>query len=104
MVSKLLQIITLSYFVLLFIFSGTFAQTQPPDTLWTKSYENIQFTSVQGISGGGFIGGLLASGALGLYALAHGSQAARSYLPVEAGSLAACGVGLALFTGIWNHY
>jgi len=64
--------------------------------------------------GGGFVGGLLAAGALCLYLLAHGPEATRCVLRVDprtligVGLLAALGAGLApvfmdqpFLTGLW---
>ncbi|GAB5468001.1 MAG: Na+/H+ antiporter subunit B [Rhodospirillales bacterium] len=49
--------------------------------------------------GGGFIGGLLATIAFALYAIAEGTQAARRALRVDPRSLAMVGLGLALLAG-----
>ena len=48
------------------------------------------------LPGGGFIGGLIAVTAFGLYALAHGVQAAQQALWVNPASLAMVGLGVAI--------
>ena len=48
------------------------------------------------VPGGGFIGGLIAATAFGLYALAHGVQAARKALRVHPAALTMVGLGVAL--------
>jgi multisubunit Na+/H+ antiporter MnhB subunit len=54
------------------------------------------------LPGGGFIGGLVASTAFCLYALAEGAAAARAALRVEPTTLALGGVGLAVAAGFWG--
>lgn len=50
--------------------------------------------------GGGFIGGLLAAGAIGLYAMGCGPAAARAYLRVPPERLAGVGVLTAALAGL----
>lgn len=50
--------------------------------------------------GGGFIGGLIGATGFILYAVAHGSKAAREALRAEPQSIAMSGLGIALFAGI----
>ena len=50
--------------------------------------------------GGGFIAGLIASIGFGLYAVAHGTDAARNALRVEPQTLIVIGVFLAGFAGL----
>lgn len=50
--------------------------------------------------GGGFVGGLLAAGAVALVQLAEGSQAARKLLRVDPHGLLAAGLGAALGAAI----
>ena len=65
--------------------------------------------------GGGFIGGLLAAGAVVLHGIANGMPAARAFLRVQPQTLIAVGVlaagfsgvisllaGLPFFTGVWG--
>lgn len=54
------------------------------------------------LPGGGFIGGLLAATAFCLYVKSEGVAAAREALRVDPASLAAAGVGAALFAGLWG--
>ena len=51
--------------------------------------------------GGGFIGGLIASIGFALYAMAHGTAAARQALRFDPASIAMVGVGVALLAGLW---
>ena len=51
--------------------------------------------------GGGFIGGLIAAIGFALYAIAHGTAAARRALRVEPRAIAMAGVGIALLAGLW---
>lgn len=50
--------------------------------------------------GGGFVGGLIASTAFGLYAVAYGPQAVRSALYFDPRKIAMAGLGLGLIAGI----
>lgn len=50
--------------------------------------------------GGGFVGGLMASAAFALYALAHGMSAARALMPVRPAVFIAIGLGTSLLSGI----
>ena len=50
--------------------------------------------------GGGFIGGLIASIGFALYAIAHGTGAARRALRVDPPAIALIGVGVALLSGL----
>lgn len=50
--------------------------------------------------GGGFIGGLIAAIGFALYAVAHGTSAARRALRVEPRAIAMAGVGIALLAGL----
>ena len=49
--------------------------------------------------GGGFIGGLLAAGALGLYSIGFGPTATRAYMRVHPATLMGAGVLVALTAG-----
>ena len=49
--------------------------------------------------GGGFIGGLIAAIGFALYAIAHGSAAARRVLRIEPNTIAMTGLGIALLAG-----
>ncbi len=51
--------------------------------------------------GGGFIGGLIASIGFALYAMAHGTAAARQALRFDPSAIAMVGVGVALLAGLW---
>lgn len=51
--------------------------------------------------GGGFVGGLMAAGAMALYAIAYDVAAARRVLRVSPQSLVATGLLLALGSGLW---
>lgn len=51
--------------------------------------------------GGGFVGGLMAAGALALYAIANDVAAARRVLRVSPQTLVAVGLLLALGSGLW---
>lgn len=51
--------------------------------------------------GGGFIGGLLAGIGFALYAIAHGTAAARQALRFEPQAIAMVGLGIALLAGLW---
>ncbi len=51
--------------------------------------------------GGGFIGGLIASIGFALYAMAHGTAAARQALRFDPAAIAMVGVGVALLAGLW---
>ena len=51
--------------------------------------------------GGGFIGGLLAGIGFALYAIAHGTEAARRALRFEPQAIAMVGLGIALLAGLW---
>ena len=51
--------------------------------------------------GGGFIGGLIASIGFALYAMAHGTAAARRALRFDPAAIAMVGVGVALLAGLW---
>ena len=50
--------------------------------------------------GGGFIGGLIAAIGFALYAIAHGSAAARRVLRIEPNTIAMTGLGIALLAGL----
>ena len=50
--------------------------------------------------GGGFIGGLLAATGFALYAIAHGTEAARRALRVDPRAIAMAGLALALLSGL----
>ncbi|MDJ0950895.1 MAG: Na+/H+ antiporter subunit B [Alphaproteobacteria bacterium] len=50
--------------------------------------------------GGGFIGGLIAAIGFALYAIAHGTRAARRALRTDPGRIAMAGLGIALFAGL----
>ena len=50
--------------------------------------------------GGGFIGGLIAAIGFALYAIAHGTAAARRALRLEPRVIAMAGLGLALLAGL----
>lgn len=50
--------------------------------------------------GGGFIGGLIGATGFVLYAMAHGSSAARASLRLEPQTIAMAGLGIALFAGV----
>ena len=50
--------------------------------------------------GGGFVGGLLASGAIALYAMTHGAAAARQIVRVPPRVLIGSGLLLALVSGV----
>lgn len=52
--------------------------------------------------GGGFIGGLVAATAFGLFAMAHGTEAAKAALKVEPRFLAMVGLALAIAAGVWG--
>ena len=52
--------------------------------------------------GGGFIGGLIAAIGFALYAIAHGSGAARRVLRVEPNAIAMAGLGIALLAGLFS--
>ncbi len=54
--------------------------------------------------GGGFVGGLSAGAAFALYALAFDVQAARRLLGVSPLSLTACGLAVALGSGIFAWF
>lgn len=60
------------------------------------------FLLVQGHNepGGGFVGGLMAGAAVGLYAITHNALAARTVLRVEPQTLIGSGLLLALGSGI----
>ena len=49
--------------------------------------------------GGGFIGGLIAAIGLALYAIAHGTGAARRALRVDPRTIAMTGIGVAILAG-----
>ncbi len=51
--------------------------------------------------GGGFIGGLIASIGFALYAMSHGTAAARQALRFDPAAIAMVGVGVALLAGLW---
>ncbi len=51
--------------------------------------------------GGGFIGGLIASIGFALYAIAHGTAAARRALRFDPAAIAMAGLGIALLSGLW---
>ncbi len=50
--------------------------------------------------GGGFIGGLIAAIGLALYAIAHGTGAARRALRVDPRTIAMVGIGVAVLAGL----
>lgn len=50
--------------------------------------------------GGGFIGGLLASAAFALYAIAHSVEAARAVLRIDPRTLLTAGLAVALTSGL----
>ncbi|UWQ19038.1 Na+/H+ antiporter subunit B [Jannaschia sp. M317] len=50
--------------------------------------------------GGGFIGGLIGSTGFILYAIAHGSRAAREALRLDPQTIAVVGLGIALLAGV----
>lgn len=50
--------------------------------------------------GGGFIGGLIASIAFALYAIAHGTAATRQALRLDPSVIAVAGLGVALASGV----
>lgn len=50
--------------------------------------------------GGGFIGGLIAAIGLALYAIAHGTEAARRALRIDPRNIAMVGVGIAILAGL----
>ena len=50
--------------------------------------------------GGGFIGGLLAAGAITLHGIANGMPAARALLPVMPQTFIAIGIAAAAFSGV----
>lgn len=50
--------------------------------------------------GGGFVGGLVATGAIALYAMAHGVPAARQIVRASPRSLVGCGLLLSLISGM----
>ena len=50
--------------------------------------------------GGGFVGGLVASAAFVLYAIAHGVRAARGVIRVDPALIAAAGLAIAALSGI----
>ena len=50
--------------------------------------------------GGGFIGGLIAAIGLALYAIAHGTGAARRALRVDPRTIAMVGIGVAILAGL----
>jgi len=50
--------------------------------------------------GGGFIGGLIAAIGFALYAIAHGTAAARRALRIDPRTIAIAGLGLALLAGL----
>jgi multicomponent Na+:H+ antiporter subunit B len=51
--------------------------------------------------GGGFVGGLMAAGAVALYAIAYNAPAARRVLRVPPQTLIGIGLLLALGSGLW---
>ena len=52
--------------------------------------------------GGGFIGGLIAGIGFALYAMAHGTEAARRALRLDPGVIAMLGLGFALLAGLFS--
>lgn len=50
--------------------------------------------------GGGFVGGLVATGAIALYAMTHGVPAARQIVRASPQSLIGCGLLLSLISGV----
>ena len=52
--------------------------------------------------GGGFIGGLIAGIGFALYAMAHGTEAARRALRLDPGVSAMLGLRIALLAGLWS--
>ncbi len=52
--------------------------------------------------GGGFIGGLIAGIGFALYAIAHGTAAARRALRFDPAAIAMFGLGIALLAGLWS--
>jgi multicomponent Na+:H+ antiporter subunit A len=87
------------------------AWTPPPASLILRTTTRFLFTLLLLYSlylllrghdapGGGFIGGLTASGAFALYLLAYGAQGARAVLRVSPRGLLAVGLLLALLSGI----
>ncbi len=52
--------------------------------------------------GGGFVGGLMASGAFALHAVAFGVSSARAALEVDPRSLTGIGLALALASALWG--
>jgi multicomponent Na+:H+ antiporter subunit B len=50
--------------------------------------------------GGGFVGGLVATGAIALYAMTHGVSTARQIVRATPRSLIGCGLLLSLFSGM----
>lgn len=54
--------------------------------------------------GGGFIGGLVAGIGFALYAVAHGTGAARRALRMDPANIAMSGVGVALLAGVMSIF
>ncbi len=54
--------------------------------------------------GGGFIGGLVAAIGFAVYAIAHGTEAARRALRIEPRAIAMAGLGIALLAGIFSAF
>jgi multicomponent Na+:H+ antiporter subunit B len=54
--------------------------------------------------GGGFVGGLVASAAVSLYAITHGVKTARHLIPFEPRTLIACGLSIALASGVLSLF
>lgn len=63
-------------------------------------YSLFLFFRGHNYSGGGFIGGLVASGAFTLYALAYSAEDLRKLLPLEIRNLAAVGLFLILLASL----
>ncbi len=54
--------------------------------------------------GGGFIGGLVAAIGFAVYAIAHGTEAARRALRMEPRAIAMAGLGIALLAGLFSAF
>ncbi len=54
--------------------------------------------------GGGFIGGLMAASAYILYAMAHGSDAARKILRLPVQVFLGAGLSVILISGLWGQF
>lgn len=52
--------------------------------------------------GGGFIGGLVGATGFALYAIAHGSEAAKQALHCDPRTLAMIGLGCSVVAGLWG--